>query len=69
MRDCHYMLQQDLDVDDAMYKKLQAAISEVENSKREAHEEFYKRQKAEKDLAEAMRKVRSMYSKNIFLPQ
>ncbi|XP_042442040.1 U-box domain-containing protein 33-like [Zingiber officinale] len=49
---------QDLDVDDAVYKKLQAAISEVENSKREAYEEFYKRQKAEKDLAEAMRKVK-----------
>ncbi|XP_074580758.1 U-box domain-containing protein 33-like [Curcuma longa] len=49
---------QDLDIDDAVYKKLQEAISEVEISKREAYEEFDKRQKAEKDLTEAMRKVK-----------
>lgn len=42
-----------------MYEKLKAALTEAENTKLEAYDEFYKRQKAEKDLNEAMWRVRT----------
>ncbi|WOK94871.1 hypothetical protein Cni_G03576 [Canna indica] len=59
-----------LSMDDIMHERLEAAFSEAENSRREAYEEFYKRQKAEKDLNEAMRKVRAaetLYTKEVKL--
>ncbi|URE21520.1 Ubox [Musa troglodytarum] len=40
-----------------MYERLQAALNEADNTKREAYEELHKRQMAEKDLSEAARKV------------
>lgn len=45
--------------EDAMHQRLQSALGEAENSRHEAYEEFHKRQKAEKDLNEAMRKVKN----------
>ncbi|THU58421.1 hypothetical protein C4D60_Mb03t14080 [Musa balbisiana] len=48
---------QDLGVDEVMHKRLQAALSEAKDSKREASEEFFKRQKAEKSLNDSMQKV------------
>ncbi|URE21531.1 Ubox [Musa troglodytarum] len=48
---------EDVGVDGAMYERLQAALNEADNTKREAYEELHKRQMAEKDLSEAARKV------------
>ncbi|XP_018684785.2 U-box domain-containing protein 33 isoform X1 [Musa acuminata AAA Group] len=48
---------EDLGVDGAMYERLEAALKEADNTKREAYEELHKRQIAEKDLSEAARKV------------
>ncbi|XP_074563107.1 U-box domain-containing protein 33-like isoform X1 [Curcuma longa] len=53
---CHDQV--NLGVDDVLYEKLQTALGEAESSTREAYEEFYKRQKAEKDLNEAIQKVK-----------
>ncbi|XP_042391233.1 U-box domain-containing protein 33-like [Zingiber officinale] len=50
--------QVNLGVDDVLCEKLQTALDEAESFTREAYEEFYKRQKAEKDLNEAIQKVK-----------
>lgn len=52
-----------------MHKRLQAALSEAKDSKREASEEFFKRQKAEKSLNDSMQKVRSLITKEAFIGQ
>ncbi|XP_064955312.1 U-box domain-containing protein 33-like [Musa acuminata AAA Group] len=48
---------QDRGVDEVMHKRLQAALSEAKDSKREAYEELFKRQKAEKNFNNSMQKV------------
>ncbi|URD93090.1 U-box domain-containing protein [Musa troglodytarum] len=61
---------QDLGVDEVMYKRLRAALSEAKDSKREAYEEVFKRQKAEKSLNDSMQKVRVieiLYTKEVKL--
>ncbi|XP_042433976.1 U-box domain-containing protein 33-like isoform X2 [Zingiber officinale] len=50
--------QENLSVDDALYKRLETALNELENSRREAYEEFHKRQMAEKYLNEAIKKIK-----------
>ncbi|RWV91655.1 hypothetical protein GW17_00046047 [Ensete ventricosum] len=60
---------QDLGADKVMYERLQAALSEAKDSKREAYEEFLKRQKAEKRLNDTMQKVRSSITKEDFISQ
>ncbi|XP_017697851.2 U-box domain-containing protein 33-like [Phoenix dactylifera] len=55
-------LHHDLDddgIDDDVYEKLQLALVEAETLKREAYEESCRRQKAERDLYQATRKVRA----------
>ena len=53
-------LQEDAGLDDEVYQSLQHALTEVENSKHEAYEESCRRQKAEREAMEAMRKVSNL---------
>lgn len=45
------------EMDDALYEKLKDALMEAENLRHEAYEETRRRQKAERDLADASRMV------------
>lgn len=73
------VFQEDIEVDQESSEKLRDAFMELENLKREAHEESWQRQKAERDLVEASRKVSSIglmfiatqfqYHKNTFTHQ
>jgi len=44
-------------IDNEVYEKLQHALKEAEDSKREAYEESCRRRKVERDTIEASRKV------------
>lgn len=62
-------MQQDRGVDEVMHKRLQAALSEAKDSKREAYEELFKRQKVEKNFNNSMQKVRCSITKEAFMSQ
>ncbi|XP_008778858.2 U-box domain-containing protein 33-like isoform X1 [Phoenix dactylifera] len=58
----------DVGTHDEAYEKLQLALMEAENLKCEAYEEYWKRQKAERDLFEATRRVKAaenLYTKEM----
>lgn len=55
------LLQAEAGLDDEVYQSLQHALTEVENSKQEAYEEARRRQKAEREAMEAMRKVSGLF--------
>ncbi|KAM0942055.1 putative protein kinase RLK-Pelle-RLCK-IXb family [Dioscorea sansibarensis] len=58
---------EDAGLDDEVYQSLQHALTEVENSKHEAYEESCRRQKAEREAMEAMRKAKA--SENLFVKE
>ncbi|XP_020112520.1 U-box domain-containing protein 33-like [Ananas comosus] len=58
---------EDIEVDQESSEKLRDAFMELENLKREAHEESWQRQKAERDLVEASRKVKE--AENLFMKE
>lgn len=49
-------------MDDTLYDHLDHAMAEAENAKREAFEEALRRGKAEKDVIDAMRRVKLVFS-------
>ena len=51
------MVQQESSTNGDIYDQLELAMSEAENSRREAFEESMRRRKAEKEAMEAIRKV------------
>ncbi|KAF8380225.1 hypothetical protein HHK36_027707 [Tetracentron sinense] len=55
-------LQEEGIVNDELYDQLEQAMTEAENSKREAFEESVRRRKAEKDAIEAIRKAKASES-------
>ncbi|KAJ0966667.1 hypothetical protein J5N97_023584 [Dioscorea zingiberensis] len=58
---------EDTEMDDEVYQKLQHALTEAENSRREAYEESCRRRKAERDAMEAVRKAKA--SENLYVKE
>lgn len=57
---CPFFLQES-NGNDKLYRQLKQALSEVEESKREAYEECVRRFKAENTAVEAIRKVKYLH--------
>lgn len=53
-------------MNDELYDRLEQFVAEAESSRKEAYEESIKRKKAEKDVIDAIRRVKSQHCFLIF---